>query len=292
MPRAGVVSIDDVLIHGLRTRDYASTVRRNRIALCCGEAWAALQFFVVATFAVPTLLAMFILAAHNSSAIDAIFAHLDDTCDRPLGTLLAAYWLGLLLASLVVSCGLLYERCLERCECCRGCRSIPDRVFKGFFSFAMTVHFGWLVWFLSEFTQSTVCSDAIETQALVFVWLYASTLTLALLIALWPMMRQLGRRRGWLSDPGRDLCAKLPKVAVAPGVFDDDGGKYPSGCPVCMEDFGPEDDVRVTPCGHAFHHGCLADWLRRSTTCPLCRDDIARGRQEQALVQLEPQEGV
>lgn len=44
-------------------------------------------------------------------------------------------------------------------------------------------------------------------------------------------------------------------------------------CAICLNP--PELGGRVTtlPCGHLFHYLCITQWLTRSTTCPLCRQD-------------------
>ena len=58
------------------------------------------------------------------------------------------------------------------------------------------------------------------------------------------------------------------------------------GCSVCAEPFStrdlgtshdPTDRRRAVAlaCGHIFCEGCVAEWLRRESTCPLCRAEIA-----------------
>lgn len=50
-------------------------------------------------------------------------------------------------------------------------------------------------------------------------------------------------------------------------------------CAVCLEPVTtpkekstPENfDTVRTKCGHVFHHACLAEWLKTSPTCPMCR---------------------
>jgi hypothetical protein len=44
-------------------------------------------------------------------------------------------------------------------------------------------------------------------------------------------------------------------------------------CSICLEDYEDGMEVVVTPCPgrHEFHYRCIANWLRRSNTCPLCR---------------------
>ncbi|KAK7977565.1 ring finger domain protein [Apiospora saccharicola] len=47
------------------------------------------------------------------------------------------------------------------------------------------------------------------------------------------------------------------------------------GCSICTEDFMVGEDVRVLPCNHQFHPGCVDPWLVNvSGTCPLCRLDL------------------
>mmetsp|Transcript_79191 Transcript_79191/g.183747 ORF Transcript_79191/g.183747 Transcript_79191/m.183747 type:complete len:327 (+) Transcript_79191:95-1075(+) len=54
-------------------------------------------------------------------------------------------------------------------------------------------------------------------------------------------------------------------------------------CPTCLEDFTKEHNIKKTVCGHFFHEECLAPWLRINRYCPLCRSDLARGLQGQAI---------
>ncbi|KAG6425416.1 hypothetical protein SASPL_115851 [Salvia splendens] len=46
-------------------------------------------------------------------------------------------------------------------------------------------------------------------------------------------------------------------------------------CSICLEDFDISSDAAsVTPCKHYFHKDCLAPWLRRKKTCPMCRREL------------------
>ncbi|KAJ7185734.1 hypothetical protein C8R46DRAFT_880924 [Mycena filopes] len=43
-------------------------------------------------------------------------------------------------------------------------------------------------------------------------------------------------------------------------------------CGICMTQFKRAEGARLSEgCGHAFHARCLARWVVRSRTCPLCR---------------------
>ena len=42
------------------------------------------------------------------------------------------------------------------------------------------------------------------------------------------------------------------------------------GCSICTDDFAKGQEVRVLPCNHKFHPGCVDPWLLNvSGTCPL-----------------------
>ncbi|CAD7698809.1 unnamed protein product [Ostreobium quekettii] len=45
-------------------------------------------------------------------------------------------------------------------------------------------------------------------------------------------------------------------------------------CPICLECFGREDMLRVMPCKHKYHMGCLDKWLKIKATCPICNLNI------------------
>ncbi|KAJ3544321.1 hypothetical protein NMY22_g2822 [Coprinellus aureogranulatus] len=53
-------------------------------------------------------------------------------------------------------------------------------------------------------------------------------------------------------------------------------GKIASNCTerclICLDDYEPEDDVRVMKCRHAFHQSCVDRWLQTGrNNCPACR---------------------
>lgn len=45
-------------------------------------------------------------------------------------------------------------------------------------------------------------------------------------------------------------------------------------CSVCQETFEPHTLHRVLPCRHAFHAGCIDQWLCAHATCPLCKTSM------------------
>jgi hypothetical protein len=45
-------------------------------------------------------------------------------------------------------------------------------------------------------------------------------------------------------------------------------------CSVCLDVIAEGAEHRTT-CGHVFHETCMTWWLRRATTCPLCRTTVS-----------------
>lgn len=46
-------------------------------------------------------------------------------------------------------------------------------------------------------------------------------------------------------------------------------------CLICLDDYNPEDELRVLTCKHAFHQGCVDRWLETGrNNCPACRTKV------------------
>lgn len=46
-------------------------------------------------------------------------------------------------------------------------------------------------------------------------------------------------------------------------------------CLVCLDDYNPEDELRVLTCKHTFHQGCVDRWLETGrNNCPACRTKV------------------
>ncbi|WFC98955.1 hypothetical protein MYAM1_001688 [Malassezia yamatoensis] len=60
---------------------------------------------------------------------------------------------------------------------------------------------------------------------------------------------------------------QLPKLHSEGKVTENTSEK----CLVCLEDWQPTDECRILNCHHAFHSGCVDQWLEKSSnSCPLC----------------------
>ncbi|CAF2131883.1 E3 ubiquitin-protein ligase ATL42 [Brassica rapa] len=54
------------------------------------------------------------------------------------------------------------------------------------------------------------------------------------------------------------------------------GSKQGLDCSVCLSKFESVEILRLLPkCRHAFHIGCIDQWLEEHATCPLCRDRVS-----------------
>lgn len=47
-------------------------------------------------------------------------------------------------------------------------------------------------------------------------------------------------------------------------------------CAICLESFNQFEQIRELQCvgKHVFHQKCIASWLDRNPTCPMCRTRI------------------
>lgn len=43
-------------------------------------------------------------------------------------------------------------------------------------------------------------------------------------------------------------------------------------CVICLAEYKEKELLRIIPkCGHTFHLSCIDMWLRKQSTCPVCR---------------------
>jgi len=48
-------------------------------------------------------------------------------------------------------------------------------------------------------------------------------------------------------------------------------------CSICLSDFTRCEHVRLLPCKHLYHVGCIDRWLARASTCPNCKRAVRKG---------------
>lgn len=47
-------------------------------------------------------------------------------------------------------------------------------------------------------------------------------------------------------------------------------------CPICLDVFQTNEEVRVLSCKHCFHRNCIDSWLRSMLKCPICRNSVTK----------------
>lgn len=186
-------------------------------------------------------------------------------CDQPL----ANWLLGMLLlplAALVV-------------ECC-SCKKL--RILVVFFTLI------WLLLGIRMFHRSKTCDDTnpelyeFVRHYLLFlsIWWVSCVVTPLIFVA----VVIYGMWHGWfdeLNGASPETIKNVETVVFDPSLFARDGkaddGKPSPECCVCTETFSDDREIKRTDCQHYFHEECLGKWLRVSTTCPLCRNNLEKG---------------
>ncbi|OMJ13859.1 E3 ubiquitin-protein ligase SDIR1 [Smittium culicis] len=66
-----------------------------------------------------------------------------------------------------------------------------------------------------------------------------------------------------------------PKSIISNSIESNKNNSEDSECLICFETINVGDFIRLIPCLHRFHKGCLDNWLTsRSGSCPNCRYDL------------------
>jgi hypothetical protein len=53
-------------------------------------------------------------------------------------------------------------------------------------------------------------------------------------------------------------------------------------CGICLEDYQAGDEKKSLSCPHAFHKGCIDQWLKRVASCPICKAEVGMYTQPSA----------
>lgn len=75
-------------------------------------------------------------------------------------------------------------------------------------------------------------------------------------------------------ESDRSCIEGLEKVRVEKGLVGDDKITDSYRCVICLEEIPAGSEAISMPCSHIYHEDCIANWLQRSSLCPLCRSQI------------------
>jgi hypothetical protein len=45
-------------------------------------------------------------------------------------------------------------------------------------------------------------------------------------------------------------------------------------CSVCLSEFEDKEEIKILPCKHLYHPECIDIWLKKNSTCPVCKTDF------------------
>ena len=69
------------------------------------------------------------------------------------------------------------------------------------------------------------------------------------------------------------------KIDSLPKIYfklkkNESGNSEKEKCMVCMEDFAENERLRLLPCFHKYHIGCIDEWLKEKSFCPICKQTL------------------
>ncbi|XP_046665150.1 protein goliath-like isoform X8 [Homalodisca vitripennis] len=136
---------------------------------------------------------------------------------------------------------------------------------------------------LTEVTVAHHCSmrNSINRTSVLFVSI--SFVVLLLISLSWLIFYYVQRFRYIHAKDrlSRRLCSAAKKaLSKIPTKHIKLGDKEVQGdgecCAICIEPYRTSEVVRILPCRHEFHRGCIDPWLVEHRTCPMCKMDILK----------------
>jgi hypothetical protein len=94
-----------------------------------------------------------------------------------------------------------------------------------------------------------------------------------------------GRRKPSMRGMEVEMIDALPIIAFTRGGGCGDeeaAGEGGECCAVCLMEFCANEPLRLLPCGHRYHVGCVDSWLVRNCHCPMCKRSAVPGESEAA----------
>ncbi|CAK9042288.1 E3 ubiquitin-protein ligase ATL31 (Protein CARBON/NITROGEN INSENSITIVE 1) (Protein SUPER SURVIVAL 1) (RING-H2 finger protein ATL31) (RING-type E3 ubiquitin transferase ATL31) [Durusdinium trenchii] len=202
-----------------------------------------------------------------------LFDHVEDSCDTPLGFLVALFWVVLFFKMILGhTCGEVGPYLSSR--------DIMLEV-KCFFYYCLVIptvlfEFTWPTATFVSLVLARDCSGKLQASAWLVLSPYLLKAFAMTMIILWrPCLKPIFYRTGLMTDPA-NLVNNFTRLTYSAEAFNDDGG-YATSCAICLADFEEQDHIVLAPCAtakHVFHRSCLASWFQTAQTCPLCRSHL------------------
>ncbi|CAH9098059.1 unnamed protein product [Cuscuta epithymum] len=89
-------------------------------------------------------------------------------------------------------------------------------------------------------------------------------------------------------DNGLDpvVVAAIPTLKFHPEAFTP---SEETQCIICLAEYQEKEDLRIMPdCGHTFHLSCIDTWLKKQSTCPVCRFSVQESFERKQMLGFNP----
>lgn len=106
--------------------------------------------------------------------------------------------------------------------------------------------------------------------------------------ALWELAELLGQVKPPVASR-EDIEKSGLEIIKASSLLEyEKAGKVASNtverCLICLDDYDPEDNLRLLSCRHVFHKQCVDKWLEQGrNNCPACRSKGVRTGDESPM---------
>jgi len=106
--------------------------------------------------------------------------------------------------------------------------------------------------------------NSIEYVEKGFGWVLLTAITCIMLCTLY---RSCARRPCRRRNIDAATTVELAELNVT--IWEEDDSA--EACPICMENFQRNEEVRILPCKHKFHKKCIDKWFEEKNSCAICR---------------------
>ncbi|XP_004633021.1 E3 ubiquitin-protein ligase ZNRF4 [Octodon degus] len=118
--------------------------------------------------------------------------------------------------------------------------------------------------------KAPACPDPHSHPSLAVAWTLGHSLALA--VGAFLLLRRLGLwARGWWHRASSVKTQTRQKAQVR--VYT----RHSDLCAICLDQYEEGDELKILPCSHAYHRGCIDPWLAQAPhrACPLCKRPVA-----------------